>query len=55
MSIRPYAKALVAIAGAAGVALADGSITPAEVCLAIVTVGGVYGIRNDTELDRDRN
>lgn len=47
--LRPYAKALVAIAGAAAVVLADGQITPVEVCLAIVTVGGVYGIRNTEE------
>lgn len=44
--IRPYAKFAVALAGAAAVALADGSLTAAEVCLVVVTVGGVYGIRN---------
>lgn len=47
--IRPYAKAIVALAGSAAVALADGQITPVEICLAIVAVGGVYGIRNTTE------
>lgn len=44
--MRKYAKALVAVAGAAAVALADGNVTPVEICLAVVFVGGVYGIRN---------
>lgn len=46
MSLRPYAKAVVAVAGAASVALADGHVTALELCLGIVFVGGVYGIRN---------
>lgn len=50
--LRSVAKAVVALAGALGVALADGHVTPAEVCAVLVTVGGVYGITNTPPEER---
>lgn len=50
--LREVAKAVVALAGALGVALIDGNLTPAELCAVVVTVGGVYGITNTPPEER---